>query len=161
MVSDSRTRCTGQWLDGAGGRTLAGRAGGRLPRTDRAAPVTHAFLPPTLIYLLLDHPGLPAADLTSRQCLWYGAAPMSAARLEEAIAVIGPVMGQLFGQTEAPMMISTMAPEDHVHADGTLASERFTSAGQPAPLVTVAIMDDQGRLLPAGERGEIVVRGPW
>jgi fatty-acyl-CoA synthase len=122
--------------------------------------VTHAFLPPTLIYLLLDHPGLPVADLTSLQCLWYGAAPMSAARLEEAIGKIGPVMGQLFGQTEAPMMISTMAPEDHVRSDGTLARERFASAGQPAPLVTVAIMDDQGRLLPAGERGEIVVRGP-
>src|SRR5262245_28296555 len=68
--------------------------------------VTHAFLPPTLTYLLLDHPGLPGADLTSLQCLWYGAAPMSAARLEQAIGAIGPVMGQLFGQTEAPMMRS-------------------------------------------------------
>ena len=48
--------------------------------------VTHAFLPPTLIYLLLDHPALADADLTSLQCLWYGAAPMSAARLEQAIA---------------------------------------------------------------------------
>ncbi len=122
--------------------------------------VTHAFLPPTLIYLLLDHPGLAAADLTSLQCLWYGAAPISADRLEQAIGKIGPVMGQLFGQTEAPMMISTMAPEDHLHADGTLARERFASAGRPTPLVTVAIMDDQGRLLPAGQRGEIVVRGP-
>ena len=122
--------------------------------------VTHAFLPPTLIYLLLDHPGLAAADLTSLQCLWYGAAPMSAARLEQAIGAIGPVMGQLFGQTEAPMMISTLAPKDHLHADGTLARERFASAGRPTPLVTVAIMDDQGSLLPAGQRGEIVVRGP-
>jgi len=122
--------------------------------------VTHAFLPPTLIYLLLDHPGLAAADLTSLQCLWYGAAPMSADRLEQAIGKIGPVMGQLFGQTEAPMMISTMAPKDHLRADGTLARERFASAGRPAPLVTVAIMDDQGRLLPVGQRGEIVVRGP-
>jgi len=122
--------------------------------------VTHAFLPPTLIYLLLDHPGLAEADLTSLQCLWYGAAPMSAARLEQAIGAIGPVMGQLFGQTEAPMMISTMAPRDHFRADGSLARERFASAGRPAPLVTVAIMDDQGRLLPAGQRGEIVVRGP-
>jgi len=122
--------------------------------------VTHAFLPPTLIYLLLDHPALPTADLTSLQCLWYGAAPMSAARLEQAIGAIGPVMGQLFGQTEAPMMISTMAPADHLHADGTLARERFTSAGRPTPLVTVAIMDDEGRLLPPGQRGEIVVRGP-
>ena len=122
--------------------------------------VTHAFLPPTLIYLLLDHPGLPAADLTSLQCLWYGAAPMSAARLEQAIGAIGPVMGQLFGQTEAPMMISTLAPKDHLHADGTLATERFASAGRATPLVTVAIMDPDGRLLPTGERGEIVVRGP-
>jgi acyl-CoA synthetase (AMP-forming)/AMP-acid ligase II len=122
--------------------------------------VTHAFLPPTLIYLLLDHPGLAAADLSSLQCLWYGAAPMSAARLEQAISAIGPVMGQLFGQTEAPMMISTMAPKDHFHPDGSLARERFTSAGRPTPLVTVAIMDDGGRLLPAGQRGEIVVRGP-
>ena len=123
--------------------------------------ITHTFLPPTLIYLLLDHPALAAANLTSLQCLWYGAAPMSAARLEQAIiGAIGPVMGQLFGQTEAPMMISTMAPRDHLRADGTPATERFASAGRPTPLVTVAIMDEQGRLLPAGQRGEIVVRGP-
>jgi acyl-CoA synthetase (AMP-forming)/AMP-acid ligase II len=122
--------------------------------------VTHAFLPPTLIYLLLDHPALADADLSSLQCLWYGAAPMSSARLAEAVTRIGPVMGQLFGQTEAPMMISTMAPADHLNADGTLALERFSSAGRPTPLTTVAIMDEQGALLPAGERGEIVVRGP-
>jgi acyl-CoA synthetase (AMP-forming)/AMP-acid ligase II len=122
--------------------------------------VTHTFLPPTLIYMLLDHPGLPGAELGTLQCLWYGAAPMSAARLAEAIGKIGPVLGQLFGQTEAPMMISTLAPADHLRADGTLATERFASAGRPTPLVTVAIMDDDGRLLPPGERGEIVVRGP-
>jgi fatty-acyl-CoA synthase len=122
--------------------------------------VTHAFLPPTLIYLLLDRPDVGERDLSSLRCLWYGAAPMSADRLEQAIGVFGPVMGQLFGQTEAPMMISAMAPRDHLHADGTLARERFTSAGQPTPLTTVAIMDDQGRVLPRRERGEIVVRGP-
>jgi fatty-acyl-CoA synthase len=120
--------------------------------------ITHTFLPPTLIYMLLGHEGLAAADLSSLQCLWYGAAPMSAARLEEAIGKIGPVMAQLFGQTEAPMMISMMAPADHFRADGSIARERLSSAGRPGPLVTVAIMDDEGRLLPAGERGEIVVR---
>jgi len=122
--------------------------------------VTHAFLPPTVIYSLLDHPALPSADLGSLQCLWYGAAPMSAARLEQAIGVLGPVLGQLFGQTEAPMFISALPPAGHLHADGTLATERFTSAGRPTPLTTVAIMDEAGRLLPPGERGEIVVRGP-
>jgi acyl-CoA synthetase (AMP-forming)/AMP-acid ligase II len=121
--------------------------------------VTHTFLPPTLIYLVLDHPSLPDRDLSSLQCFWYGAAPMSTSRLEEALTRIGPVMAQLFGQTEAPMMISTMAPRDHFAADGSIALSRLASAGRPSPLVTVAIMADDGRLLPRGERGEIVVRG--
>jgi len=121
--------------------------------------ITHTFLPPTLIYMLLDHPGLAGTDLTSLQCLWYGAAPMSAARLEEALTRIGPVLGQLFGQSEAPMMISTLAPAEHFRDDGSLATERLSSAGRPSPLTTVAIMDDEGHLLGRGERGEIVVRG--
>jgi acyl-CoA synthetase (AMP-forming)/AMP-acid ligase II len=85
---------------------------------------------------------------------------MSASRLEEALTKIGPVMGQLFGQSEAPMMISTLAPAEHFHADGSLARERLPSAGRPTPLTTVAIMDDAGVLLAPGQRGEIVVRGP-
>jgi acyl-CoA synthetase (AMP-forming)/AMP-acid ligase II len=122
--------------------------------------VTHTFLPPTLIYMLLDHPELISTDLTSLRCLWYGAAPMSTARLEEALGKIGPVLGQLFGQSEAPMMISTMAPSEHFYSDGTLARSRLASAGRPTPLTQVAIMDSGGRLVAAGERGEIVVRGP-
>src|SRR6201993_2877822 len=118
--------------------------------------VTHAFLPPTVLYMLLDHPGLDAADLSSLQCFWYGAAPISATRLAEALKRIGP-MAQLFGQTEAPMMISMMAPDEHYNADGSIATERLASAGRVGPLV--GIMDGHGRLLPTGERGEIVVRG--
>jgi len=132
--------------------------GGFLDHVERHR-VTHTFLPPTLIYMVLDHPGLAERDLSSLQCFWYGAAPMSASRLEEAITRIGPVMAQLFGQTEAPMMISTMSPSDHLRADGSVAIERLSSAGRPAPLMTVAIMDEDGRLLPRGQRGEIVVRG--
>jgi fatty-acyl-CoA synthase len=120
--------------------------------------VTHTFLPPTLIYMVLDSPALDTAELSSLQCFWYGAAPMSPTRLEESLNRIGPVMAQLFGQTEAPMMISTMAPRDHFESDGSIAHDRLTSAGRPAPLVTVAIMGEHGALLPRGERGEVVIR---
>jgi acyl-CoA synthetase (AMP-forming)/AMP-acid ligase II len=109
--------------------------------------------------MLLAEESLPSSDLSSLQCFWYGAAPMSAARLEEALERVGPVMAQLFGQSEAPMMIATMAPADHFRPDGTPAVERFASAGRPSPLTQVAIMADDGRLLGHGERGEIVVRG--
>ena len=120
--------------------------------------VTHTFLPPTVIYMVLGHERLDTTDRSSLQCFWYGAAPMSAARLEEALRRIGPVMAQLFGQTEAPMMISTLPPRDHFRADGSIATERLASAGRPAPLVTVAIMGEDGSLLLRGERGEIVIR---
>ena len=120
--------------------------------------VTHTFLPPTLIYMVLGSPALESADLSSLQCFWYGAAPMSASRLEEALTRIGPVMAQLFGQTEAPMMISMMPPADHFRADGTVATERLTSAGRPAPRVTVAILDADDRPVAPGERGEICAR---
>ena len=67
-------------------------------------------------------------------------------------------MAQLFGQTEAPMMISMMPPADHFRADGSVATERLTSAGRPAPLVTVAILDEDDRPVAPGERGEICAR---
>ncbi len=120
--------------------------------------VTHCFLPPTLIYMLLDHPALPATDLTSLRCFWYGAAPMSVARLEGALSKIGPVMAQFFGQTEAPMMISMMPPKDHFNADGTIAHERLTSAGKAGSLLHLAIVDAAGALLAEGTTGEIVVK---
>ncbi|HWC79676.1 MAG TPA: long-chain fatty acid--CoA ligase [Pseudonocardiaceae bacterium] len=120
--------------------------------------VTHTFLPPTLIYMVLGHPALDRTDLSSLRCFWYGAAPMSTARLAEALDRIGP-MAQLFGQSEAPMMISTMSPAEHRRPDGTVHTGRLSSAGRPSPLVTVAILDARGRPVPRGERGEICVRG--
>ena len=97
----------------------------------RRHAITHTFLPPTLIYMLLGHPDLPPDGLPSLQCLWYGAAPMSATRLAEAIEKIGPVLGQLFGQTEAPMMISTLAPARPL-PPRRLARHRTAAVGRPA-----------------------------
>ncbi|KQY56704.1 acyl-CoA synthetase [Nocardioides sp. Root140] len=145
----------------SGGEVVIMRApdvGGFLSLVERHR-VTHTFLPPTLIYMVLAHPDLDTTDLSSLECFWYGAAPMSATRLEEALTRIGPVMAQLFGQTEAPMMIAMMPPADHFRPDGSVATERLSAAGRPAPLVTVAILDDSGRQLRQGESGEICVRG--
>jgi acyl-CoA synthetase (AMP-forming)/AMP-acid ligase II len=132
---------------------------GEFLRLIAAERITHTFLPPTLIYMLLQHPDLATTPLDSLQCFWYGAAPMAAARLEEALQKIGPVMAQLFGQTEAPMMVSMMSPREHFNADGSIAQHRLASVGRPGPLVQVAVMDEHGTLLPVGENGEIVVRG--
>ncbi|GAA2052874.1 acyl-CoA synthetase [Williamsia deligens] len=121
--------------------------------------ITHTFLPPTLIYMVLAHEALDATDLSTLQCFWYGAAPISTSRLAEALDRIGP-MAQLFGQSEAPMMISTLSPAEHRLPDGSIHHDRLASAGFPSPLVTVAILDEDGAAVPTGERGEVCVRGP-
>jgi fatty-acyl-CoA synthase len=83
----------------------------------------------------------------------------AAMRLEEALTAIGPVLGQVYGQSESPNM-TMLPPREHFNADGTVARSRLRSAGRPGPLTTLALMDGKGRLLDRGERGEIVVRGP-
>ena len=121
--------------------------------------VTELFLPPTVIYRLLEMPGIEKRDFSSLKYLMYGSAPMSTEKLRRAIEVFGPVMLQGYGQTEAPSGIAFLRPEEHFQ-DGAIADDsRLSAAGRPAALVRVEILDDEGRILPPGEAGEICVRG--
>jgi acyl-CoA synthetase (AMP-forming)/AMP-acid ligase II len=122
--------------------------------------VTRMFLPPTAIYALLDTPGIESVDFSSLQHFVYAAAPMSADRLEQALEVFGPVMAKTYGQAEAPMICTCLTPRQHVEAlEDESLRKRLKSCGQQTLVATVEIMDDDGRLLGPGERGEIVVRG--
>jgi acyl-CoA synthetase (AMP-forming)/AMP-acid ligase II len=84
---------------------------------------------------------------------------MSVEKLKEALEVFGPVMTQTFGQVEAPMLVTSMTPEQHLEAIQTGKEKRLWSCGRPTVFSLVEIMDEDGNLLPPGERGEIVVRG--
>lgn len=121
--------------------------------------VTTLFLPPTLIYMILAHPDLRKFDYSSLQVLLYGAAPMSVQKLREAIVAFGPVLNQAYGQTEALMMCTVLSAAQHQEALSRPELEhRLWSAGHEGPLVRVEIMDEQDRILPNGQRGEVVVR---
>jgi acyl-CoA synthetase (AMP-forming)/AMP-acid ligase II len=121
--------------------------------------VTEFFLPPTVIYRLLEIPGIEKRDLSSLRFLMYGAAPMSVEKLKQALTVFGPILFQGYGQSEAPGGISCLRPGDHF-VDGKIASdERLSSCGLPSVLNALLIMDDNGQALPAGVTGEICVRG--
>jgi acyl-CoA synthetase (AMP-forming)/AMP-acid ligase II len=113
--------------------------------------VTHLFLPPTLVYRLLDHPAARTTDTNSLRALIYGAAPMSESRLAEAIEAFGPVMTQVYGQIEAPVACTILRPDDHTRAP--------RSCGRPGLLTPLAVLDDNGSELGPDQRGEIAVTG--
>lgn len=121
---------------------------------------TQLFQPPTAIYKLLAHLDLRRRDYSSLQYFVYSAAPMSVDKLREALAVFGPVIVQCYGQAEAPFACTVMTARDHEQAlaDESLA-HRLVNCGRASPFVRIGVMDPQGRLLPPGERGEIVVQG--
>jgi acyl-CoA synthetase (AMP-forming)/AMP-acid ligase II len=120
--------------------------------------VTHLFLPPTAIYRLLAYPGVRRGNYTSLRYFTYAAAPMSLARLKEAMEVFGPVMCQGYGGTELGTSACWSPPEEHAKALASGDDTRLASCGYPSPLARIEIVDDAGRVLPQGEAGEIVVR---
>jgi len=121
--------------------------------------VTHVFLPPTAYYALLDEARRKPRDTSSLRQLLLAAAPVSPDKFREGVAVFGPVICQCFGQAEAPMLISWFSPRAVAAAAGGDRPERLRSAGQVTTATRVAILDDEGRILPNGERGEICCRG--
>jgi acyl-CoA synthetase (AMP-forming)/AMP-acid ligase II len=121
--------------------------------------VTHLFLPPTLLYMLLAEPAVEQRDFSKLQHFLVGAAPTSLERLKEALTVFGPVMTEAFGQTEAPASITAKAPWDYLRADGSIDEARLHSIGRPCVFNQVAILADDGTELGTGEAGEICIRG--
>ena len=120
--------------------------------------VTHTWLVPTQIRMVLDYPDLDGADLSTLKTIVYGGAPMYVEDLKEAIRRIGPVFVQLFAQSESPMTGTYLRPQEHV-LEGP-GSERLASCGYARSGTEVSILDDKSGVLPPGEIGEICIRGP-
>jgi acyl-CoA synthetase (AMP-forming)/AMP-acid ligase II len=121
--------------------------------------VTEVYLPPTVIYRLMEMPGIETRDFSSLKYLVYGGAPMSTEKLRKAIEVFGPVLHQGYGQAEAPSAIAFMRPEEHFRNGQVADDDRLSAAGRPAPMIRVEILDDGGHPVPVGESGEVCVRG--
>jgi fatty-acyl-CoA synthase len=120
--------------------------------------VTMTFLVPTMIYVLLDYPDLKKYDTSSLRNVIYGASAIAPERLKQALNTFGPIFTQLFGQTEAPMMFSALAREEHVVNDPEREREILSSAGRPTFHAEIKLLDDEGNEVKRGESGEVVVR---
>lgn len=124
--------------------------------------VSWTFMVPTMIYRLLDHADLASFDTSTLETLVYGAAPMTANRLEAGIKAFGPVFLQFYGQTEVPNLITTFGKQEHERAIDAGLDERLESAGQPCLMADVKVVDyDSGDELPQGEIGEILATAPY
>ena len=124
-----------------------------------ALPGTTIFAAPTMVKRLIASPAAGRADTTNLKTIVYGGAPMYLADLDDAHALFGFKLAQIYGQGESPMTITTLGKADHADRAHPRYRERLASAGTAYTAVEVLVVDDAGESLPPDEVGEVIVRG--
>ncbi|GMG83485.1 long-chain fatty acid--CoA ligase [Paralimibaculum aggregatum] len=117
------------------------------------------FAAPTMVRRLVDRARAAGAGGEGIRTVVYGGGPMYLADIVEAVAVMGPRFVQIYGQGESPMTITALARELVADRSHPRWRERLASVGLAQACVSVRVADAEGRALPAGETGEILVRG--
>ncbi|AVO49213.1 AMP-dependent synthetase [Melaminivora suipulveris] len=115
--------------------------------------ITHCSALPMMYGAMLAEQKRQPRDLSALVQCSYGMAPMARPMLEQLVAHFCPSFSLGSGQTEVFPVTTRFRPEQQL--------QRFGSYWGTATLVNdLAVMDGEGRLLPHGEIGEIVHRGP-
>ncbi len=107
---------------------------------------------PTMYMFLLNHPQLDAYDLSSLRCCTVGGQTMPVPKMEEVEEKFGCPLIELWGMTELGGLGTTFA------ANGPI---KHGSIGVALPYVEARIADteDARKTLPAGEVGELMIKG--
>ena len=133
----------------------------KLVTSERA---TNAFVVPTMLARIIARIEAGAeADLSSLRAIAYGGGRMSQELIERALALFPQTdFTNAYGLTETSSTIALLGPDDHRTAFASsdpAVRARLGSVGRSLPTVEIEIRDEEGQVLPAGERGEIYVRG--
>jgi acyl-CoA synthetase (AMP-forming)/AMP-acid ligase II len=131
--------------------------------TVRTEQISNAMLVPTMLVRIVEELKGKPADVPHLTSIAYGGARMPANVLEQALEAF-PDTGfvNAYGLTETSSTIAVLGPDDHRDALGSedpLVRARLGSAGRPVPGIEMVIRDADGGSLPAGEPGELWVRG--
>lgn len=120
--------------------------------------VNDLMVVPSMLQMLLDTGELDSKNLPQLQRILWGAAPITLPLLESALQALPNVeFVHTYGMTETAASVATLKVQRH---PAFLASDRIRSAGRAGLSSEIRIVDGQGRPVPAGTPGEIVVRGP-
>lgn len=122
--------------------------------------VTRTAVVPFIVYHMLEYPEGHRYDLSSLRTVVYAAAPMPVPLLKRAIERFGYVFAQGYGLTETGPSGTALTIAEHQTALETGKEQILSSAGREMLLCDVRVVDGQGKELPPGEVGEVIIRSP-
>lgn len=144
------------WLKGACSAVLARFEPAEFLNAITKWRVTSIHVVPTMLAMLLAHPEIEKADMSTVKTILYGASPMPLPVIKRGIELWGPRFVQYYGQTEAPLFITRLDQEDHAGPE-----RRLLACGRPSVDCEIRLIDDQGDDVAPGEQGEIALRAPF
>ena len=128
-----------------------------------AEQITHAMVVPTMLGRILDILEARGAGLPHLKALSYGGGRMPQPVIERALRDLPHVdFVNAYGLTETSSTVAVLGPDDHREAISSAdehVRRRLGSVGRPLPTLELEIRDADGEVLPAGQSGEIYVRG--
>lgn len=119
----------------------------------------HMFAAPTMVKRLTDGARAAGRKGEGMRTIVYVGGPMYTADIIAAVDHFDPRFVQIYGQGECPMSITALSRDDVAERTREGWEARLGSVGRAQSLVEVRIGDGIGAGLPAGQAGEIMVRG--
>ena len=117
------------------------------------------ILVPTAIESLLDEISERPTSVSTLRKVFWGGSSMAPEALKRAWRRLGPVVHQVYGQTEAYPLCGMTPQELSVAVDDPALEHRWRSCGFPVRSIEISIQDPSGHPVADGQVGEIVVRG--
>ena len=119
----------------------------------------NAFFAPTMVTRLINAPEITPGSTENLKTIVYGGGPMYVEDCLKALALIGPKLVQIYGQGEAPMTITALSRAQHTNSEDPRYLEKLASVGTARSDLEICIQGGDEQPLPAGEIGEVCVRG--
>lgn len=117
------------------------------------------FAAPTMVKRLVDHITENGSDPSGFKTIVYGGGPMYIEDLRQALHVMGSRFVQIYGQGESPMTITALSRYHLGDCTHPRYKQRIASVGVAQSMVEIRVADADGKTLPTGETGEVLVRG--
>ncbi|MGQ0717668.1 MAG: long-chain-fatty-acid--CoA ligase [Pseudonocardiales bacterium] len=124
-------------------------------RLVRTLGVTTTFAAPAMLQMMLAERGVTRETFASLRKIAYGAAPISEALLRRCLDMFACEFGQIYSSTEAGSVAVCLPPEAHKPG-----SPLLRAAGKACPGNELKVIDQNGRMLPPGQIGQVCIRTP-